>query len=259
MPKLRQRPVEHSRLYGFVRSRQLDGTLLTKGPGEGCYIQTARRVFAGYGCVSEARWPYPKEGEVIWPPPEPADLNEIARFWRSFYHFRLRTVDEARWFIYTSGGLGFQVNLPINQKAWHQARLGVIETPEYGDCDTRHAVYIFAYDDRSQRLSFANSWGKCWGDRGYGTLAYDYVNTLSSETWSYVPPGRYHWRPDRADHLFQRHTARTSISSDGPVGHASALIDLWEIETYTRIGWAMLSMREGGATSKIISFFQSPS
>ncbi len=107
------RRVEHSRLYGFVRSRQLEDTLHNNGPKTGCFIQTARRVLAEYGNVAEWRWPYPRTNNVIWPPPEPIGIDEVAKFWRSLYHFRIRTLDECRLLIHTQR-IGFQVNLPIS-------------------------------------------------------------------------------------------------------------------------------------------------
>ncbi len=53
----RRRIWQPSRLYGFVRSRQLEGTL-SLSPKVGVFIITASRVRAGWGTVSEKRWPY---------------------------------------------------------------------------------------------------------------------------------------------------------------------------------------------------------
>jgi C1A family cysteine protease len=45
-----------------------------------------------------------------------------------------------------------------------------------------HAVPICGYDDRQQRFLFKNSWGS-WGDRGYGTLPYEYADAFAREIW----------------------------------------------------------------------------
>ncbi len=248
MARGRQRRVEYSRLYGFVRSRQLEGTLYTKGPEVGCFIQTARRVHAGYGTVAEWRWPYPQGNKLIWPPPEPVGLDEVAKFSRNLYHFRIRTLDECRLFMHTCR-VGLQVNLPISLEKWHQAKDGEIALPSsLSECDLRHAVYILGYDDSTQRFNFANSWGESWGNRGYGTLPYEYVMSLSNETWSYVPPMRHHWMPfgaERLDNPSNPFIARATFLKEGPVGYSSGIIDLWQPGTRSRIGWAMLSIREG--------------
>ncbi len=41
--------------------------------------------------------------------------------------------------------------------------------------DGYHALVITGYDDATGRFQFLNSWGKEWGDGGYGTMDYDYV------------------------------------------------------------------------------------
>jgi hypothetical protein len=40
--------------------------------------------------------------------------------------------------------------------------------------DGWHAIAICGYDDATQRFTFKNSW-RDWGNRGFGTIPYDYV------------------------------------------------------------------------------------
>jgi hypothetical protein len=60
------RPFRPRLTYGFVRARQLDGTM-EKGSRHGSHCLTAARVSMGWGMVAETRWPYPL-GKVAWPP-----------------------------------------------------------------------------------------------------------------------------------------------------------------------------------------------
>jgi hypothetical protein len=90
----RKRTWQLSRIYGFVRSRELDGTL-ADGPKVGTYVLTACRVSAGWGNVSEKRWPYPK-GTAARPPSEPQGLDRLAKYNKTFAHFCIRTLDDAR-------------------------------------------------------------------------------------------------------------------------------------------------------------------
>lgn len=48
-----------------------------------------------------------------------------------------------------------------------------------------HAILIVGYDDERKRFIFRNSWGTGWGNKGYGTLPYEYVlnSDLSSDFW----------------------------------------------------------------------------
>jgi C1A family cysteine protease len=56
-----------------------------------------------------------------------------------------------------------------------------------------HAVMAVGYDDNARRLLIRNSWGPSWGDRGYGTLPYEYVEKgTADDFWvlvkcNYVP------------------------------------------------------------------------
>jgi len=61
----------------------------------------------------------------------------------------------------------------------------------------RHAVVIVGFDDKMKVLNeygkvettgallIRNSWGKEWGDKGYGWLPYDYIlKGLAEDFWS---------------------------------------------------------------------------
>jgi hypothetical protein len=69
--------LEFSPLYGFVRSRQLEGTF----PGNasmGVCGTTTYRVQRGWGNVLESEWLYAKN-TVTWPPTEPPGLDVKAK------------------------------------------------------------------------------------------------------------------------------------------------------------------------------------
>ncbi len=41
-----------------------------------------------------------------------------------------------------------------------------------------HAMLVVGYDDDKQAIKVINSWGKRWGEQGYGWIAYDYVESM---------------------------------------------------------------------------------
>jgi hypothetical protein len=45
--------------------------------------------------------------------------------------------------------------------------------------DGWHCIAVCGYDDRTGRFTFKNSWDTWWGDQGYGTLPYQYVERFS--------------------------------------------------------------------------------
>lgn len=46
-----------------------------------------------------------------------------------------------------------------------------------------HALMFTGYDDETQEFKFANSWGKKWGDNGFGYLKYDYVMNVGAPVY----------------------------------------------------------------------------
>lgn len=46
-----------------------------------------------------------------------------------------------------------------------------------------HSVTIVGYNNRQKLLEFANSWGKEWGNEGFGYLPYKYVDKFLIESW----------------------------------------------------------------------------
>ncbi len=43
-----------------------------------------------------------------------------------------------------------------------------------------HTVIVTGYDLRRRIFNFKNSWGTKWGDKGYGTISFDYMDQLSN-------------------------------------------------------------------------------
>jgi C1A family cysteine protease len=92
---------------------------------------------------------------------------------------------------------GFPVTLGIKVfqsfESDDNVHTGVINMPQANDKVLGgHAMLLVGYDDDSQRFIFRNSWklkdGTPWGDKGYGTIPYDYItsNKLAypNEFWS---------------------------------------------------------------------------
>jgi hypothetical protein len=145
-PKRRRRVWHKSLLYGFVRARQLDGTLSSR-PSVGVSMSSAYRVAEGWGWVSESRCPRRKKGDP-WPPTISSDLDDIAKFNRSFMHYRVRTLDELKRAAWRGTGAGIEVPL---HPGWRAPVDGVITLPaaSFPKPTVWHAIRIIGYDLKS--------------------------------------------------------------------------------------------------------------
>ena len=162
-------PNRMSVMYGYIRSRQLEGTF-PGAPETGCWMSTSNRVAKGWGSVDENKWPYDGNADH-WPPIEPPGLDIKAKAHRIFAYQRTSTVDECRALL--ASRMPMSVAFDIDD-SWYQAKNGIIPKPDKQQIVGGHAFYLIGYNDKMQTFKFVNSWGTDWGDSGYGYLPYSY-------------------------------------------------------------------------------------
>jgi hypothetical protein len=205
MPKKRKRVWQPSITYGFVRARQLDGTILER-PRVGSPIITSGRVLAGWGMVSDSRWPQWRRGD-LWPPIEPPGLDDIAKFNRQRGHFRARGFAEIRACL--ASGAPVQASLPIHN-GWRSPAGGVIELQGAEPVTENHSIVFKGLDDNRRLIKFWNNWGQDWGDGGYGYLPYDYADRHIYDSWVY-DCSVANLRQDRASAAFLAVSQRSAV------------------------------------------------
>jgi GNAT superfamily N-acetyltransferase len=65
----------------------------------------------------------------------------------------------------------------------YSAPSGAIPMPKPGDPSIGlHSVPIVGYRESGRELLFRNSWGRAWGDRGYGSISTAYLHRYMNET-----------------------------------------------------------------------------
>src|ERR1700733_123521 len=130
-----------SPLYGFVRSRQLEGTYPGE-PSTGIWPTTAMRVLRGWGAVRDKEWIYEPDS---WPPNEPPGLDKKAKNNRVLRYQRIHDALECKWALAFSGPLltSFEIT-----SQWFSAANGIIELPSSEDeMIGSHAVVLTGYSD----------------------------------------------------------------------------------------------------------------
>jgi C1A family cysteine protease len=184
--------LDGSRLFVYKASR----TLLGWTGDQGAYLRTAMKAMVLFGIPPESYWPYAIDRFDEEPP---AFCYAFAQNYRATKYYRHDPAGAnlgdvlASVRTYLAAGLpcmfGFSVYSSIPGLG---EGTGDIPFPQPGDrAEGGHAIMAVGYDDgrkahdETGALLIRNSWGKDWGEAGYGWLPYRYVTQgLAADFWS---------------------------------------------------------------------------
>lgn len=234
----RRRPWIISKTYSFVRARQLDGTLF-EGPRVGSYLISNARILAGWGRVSERRWPNLRKGIDTWPPFEPHELDRIAKYNRIKRYWRVRNLQEVM--TYLDNDCFVQIVIPIH-KGWMRPRGGLIDIPPTtGDMTENHSIVVEGFDKSKGILRFWNNWGTQWGDKGYGYLTFEYFDKYFSDAWVYDFSISELTKQEMKIH---KYNVIKRFAHKSMFGYTSAQIEIWNVAQNERVGWCFAVIRD---------------
>ena len=180
--------IEHSRLFLYKVTRFLD-----KDIGDtGAQLRTTMKALTVFGCPPEMYWPYKTtEGWDI--DPDNA-CYAFAQRYRALKYFRVdapgltpaQQLEAIKTHLSSGFALMFGFSCYSSLDRDEVGETGKVPFPNKGENGKGgHAILAVGYSDSIQivnggvtttgALKFQNSWGKAWGDKGFGWLPYDYI------------------------------------------------------------------------------------
>lgn len=224
--------IPYSPQYAFVRARQLEGTY-PGDPKTGVWPITEARISWGWGAIPEEAWPFKTSD---WPPAEPPGLDILARRNLGPRYQRVRSLYECKLVLAYHSPLLASIEIT---RAWFDAPRGRVPEESLKESSIgSHCVTLAGYDDSKRQLKFLNSWGRNWGDKGYGYISYDVFERTWREGW-FRPGGAKQPPTGPGQGLKQR--AWGAREFGGGIFHGREIVGPNE----ERIAWAFAIQRAG--------------
>lgn len=145
---------------------------------EGTSIRFAMKVLNKIGVPEEDAWPYNYKNYG-----EPKSWAHMTARWNIIEsYWRVRNLNELRAAL---SERPVPIGIPCFREIIDVGSDGFIPYPQNpNEIFGGHAICAVGYNDKKKRIKFKNSWGKKWGDKGYGYINYKYVQDFLWDAWT---------------------------------------------------------------------------
>jgi len=148
-------------------------------PGEeGTSLRFAMKVLQKIGVPPESAWPY---DDINYG--EPSSWSHLIARWSLIdSYYRIDNLIELK-IALVNGPVC--IGVAVFEEIFYPDASGIVKMPvneEYSQGG--HAVCVCGFSDETGLFKFKNSWGKEYGQNGYGYLTYDYIRSYMWDAWA---------------------------------------------------------------------------
>jgi C1A family cysteine protease len=173
--------VDLSRLFIYYNERKIEGTVATDS---GAMLRDGVKALRSLGVCTEKLWPY-TIGKFAVKPTAACYTDGLKRKVTSYH--RILTLNEMLTCLAEGFPFVFGFTVYESLESAEVAQTGVVPMPKEGERVLGgHAVLAVGYDDSAKRFLVRNSWGTSWGQGGYFTMPFEYLENrnLSDDFWT---------------------------------------------------------------------------
>lgn len=166
-----------SRMFMYYIARILDGNV---DVDIGCTFRSAIKAIKYWGTCYENQWPYITSNVLVRP--NSLCFSSIPRFHIKRYERLPCTPPSWEHCLYVlKKPFVFGVSI---YSSFFTSVNGNIKTPHFQSetCIGGHAMIAIGYDKNKKIIHFQNSWGVGWGNKGCGTISYNYLTSTHANT-----------------------------------------------------------------------------
>jgi hypothetical protein len=232
--KTRGKHVDASRRFLYRVTRRYLGW---DGKGDtGAFLRSAIKALRVFGTVPEQYWPY---DEKRYDDEPEAFHYAFAQSFKALEYFRVPEIVNDLQQVLSAGFpfvFGFTCFKSIDDD--EVTRTGVIPYPRRREgSEGGHAVLAVGYTD--SHIIIRNSWGREWGDKGYGYLPWSYFDAsrpLADDCWVLINAS---WMPDDEGEVpppdFPPARGAKGVAKQGPPAPPQVTQPMYDDETLDRI------------------------
>ncbi|MGD0335688.1 MAG: C1 family peptidase [Candidatus Omnitrophota bacterium] len=168
-----------SRLFIYYNERLLRGN---EDYDAGASLRDGIKTLKKTGYCWEKTWPYDIERFAQKPPQ--CCYNEAAKYRIASYH-RIHTLAEMLVCLVEGYPFVFGFTVYESFQSKKVERAGIVNMPKKNErVIGGHAVTAVGYNQKNKRFLIRNSWGSQWGQTGYCTMPFAYLETLAADFWT---------------------------------------------------------------------------